>query len=234
MKNNNIGCLILHGFGGDVKEVVPLAASLIDRGYKVFCPSLKGHTGRRKDLQGVSYNDWIVSAEEGLSSLQLECDVVYIIGFSMGGLLAINVGLNHDIGGIVTINTPIYYLNIKRAFINSVNMLRRKDIKTIRRNIKASRTLPFFSLLNFVLLVKATKPQINRVRCPLFVAQAINDPTVRMISADYIFQTASSAIKRIEFYESSEHLILLSPEADLVIKDVSEFISSLHLSIKII
>lgn len=54
MKNNDIGCLILHGFGGDVKEVAPLAACLIDQEYKVLCPSLKGHTGRREDLEGVS------------------------------------------------------------------------------------------------------------------------------------------------------------------------------------
>ncbi|OLN31853.1 alpha/beta hydrolase [Desulfosporosinus metallidurans] len=225
--NNKIGCLVLHGFGGDVKEVAPLASCLTDRGYKVLCPSLKGHTGRREDLQGVSYTDWIVSAEEGLLTLLSDCNVVYIIGFSMGGLLAINLGLKHNIGGIVTINTPIYYLNIKRAFIDSVNVLIRKDFKTMRRNIKASRALPFSSLLNFILLVKATKPQIKGLRCPVFITQAIDDPTVRKSSAHYIFRNARSPIKRLEFYDSSEHLILLSQEAELVIKDVIDFINSL-------
>jgi len=226
--NLNIGCLVLHGFGGDIKEVAPLASRLTGRGYKVLCPSLKGHTGRREDLQGISYTDWIISAEEGLLSLLSDCDVVYIIGFSMGGLLAINLGLKHNISGIVTINTPIYYLNIKRAFIDSVNVLIRKDLKTIRRNIKASRALPISSLLNFMWLVKATKPQIKELLCPVFIAQAIDDPTVRKSSAHYIFQNTRSSIKRLEFYDSSEHLILLSQEAELVIKDVIGFISSFH------
>lgn len=39
---------------------------------------------------------------------------------SMGGLIAINLGLRHNISRIVTINTPIYYLNIRRAFIDSI------------------------------------------------------------------------------------------------------------------
>ena len=174
-------------------------------------------------------NDWITSAEEGLLSLLVDCDVVYIIGFSMGGLLAINLGLKqkHNIGGIVTVNTPIFYMNIKRAFLNSVNVLIRKDFKTISHNIKASRTLPFSSLLNFMLLVKATKPRIKRLSCPIFVAQAIDDPIVRKSSANYIFQRTGSQIKRLEFYDSTEHLILLSPEGDLVIKHIIEFISCL-------
>lgn len=78
-----------------------------------------------------------------------------------------------------------------------------------------------------MLLVKATKPQIKEIRCPLFIAQAIDDPTVRKISAHYIFRNTRSLIKRLEFYDSSEHLILLSQEAKLVIKDVIGFISSL-------
>lgn len=224
--NNKIGCLVLHGFGGDVKEVAPLAARLTDCGYKVLCPTLKGHTGRREDLLGVSYLDWIISAEEGLLSLLAVCDVVYIIGFSMGGLLAINLALKHNLGGIVTINTPIYYLNVKRALIDSVNVLIRKDFKTIGLNIKASRALPLSSIMNFILLVKATKPKIKGVYCPLFIAQATDDPTVRKSSAHYIFQNAKSSIKRLEFYNCSKHLILLSREAEEVIKDVIGFISS--------
>jgi len=226
--NHKVGCLVIHGFGGDVKEVAPLAACLTQQGHKVFCPSLKGHTGRRKDLQGVSYSDWIASAEQGLLSLQVDCDVVYIIGFSMGGLIAINLGLKHTIGGIVTVNTPIFYLNIRGAFLNSANVLIRRDFKTLRRNLKASRALPFSSLLNFILLVKATKPQIEGLSCPIFVVQAINDPTVRKSSAHYIFQRTGSQTKQLKFYNSSEHLILLSQEGELVIKHITEFIGLLE------
>jgi len=222
-----VGCLVLHGFGGNVREVAPLASCLRDHGFTVLCPSLKGHTGKREDLKGVTYTDWIASAEQGLLSLLSDCNLVYIIGFSMGGLIAINLGLRHNISGIVTINTPIYYLNIRRAFIDSVKVLIRKDFKTISRNIKASRALPFSSLMNFMFLVKVTKPRIKGLRCPIFIAQAINDPTVRKTSAHYIFRNTSSSIKRLEFYNCSEHLILVSQEGELVIKDVIGFISSL-------
>lgn len=224
MVNYQIGCLVIHGFGGDTKEVAPLASYLIDQGYKVLSPHLKGHTGRREDLKGVSYSEWIVSAEEDLLSLLAECKEAYIIGFSMGGLIAINLGLKHPIRGIVTINTPIYYLNIKKSFMNIVNLLIKNDFETLSRYVKRSRALSFSSFLEFRLLVKTTKPQIKDLRCPIFVAQAIDDPTVKKNSANYIFENTGSSIKRLEFYPSSEHLILLSKEADLVTKDTIEFI----------
>jgi esterase/lipase len=48
---HNTGCLIIHGFGGNYDEVSPLANRLEKAGYKVVCPALAGHTGRRSDLR---------------------------------------------------------------------------------------------------------------------------------------------------------------------------------------
>ena len=121
--NHDTGCLIIHGFGGNYDEISPLADHLKSRGYKVACPALAGHTGRRCDLKKAGYTDWIKSAERGFLDLAHRCQTVYIIGFSMGGLIAFNLALQHKVAGIVTINTPIYYWDVRKILSNIIKGL---------------------------------------------------------------------------------------------------------------
>lgn len=223
--NKEVGCLVIHGFGGDITEIQPLVSCLIEEGFRVMAPSLKGHTGKRKDIRNVSYKDWIMSAEEDLLKLLPICDVVYIIGFSMGGLIAFNLSNRYKIGGIVTINTPIYFWSVKRIIVNIVTDIAKRDLKNIKRYIKASTQLPFSALLNFNLLLRRTKSIIKEIRCPIYVIQAINDDTVRNSSAKFIFNNVGSDDKKIKLFDSSEHRILCSSEADMVIGDILEYLS---------
>ncbi len=43
--NDIYGCLVIHGFGGGIHEIKPLADHLSNAGYTVAYPKLKGHTG---------------------------------------------------------------------------------------------------------------------------------------------------------------------------------------------
>lgn len=221
--NRQTGCLLIHGFGGNVEEVAPLSHKLREAGYTVICPELAGHTKNRKDLRGTTYQDWIESAEIGLKELQAVCSHVYVIGFSMGGLIALNLALKHEVRGIVTLNTPIYYWDFKQIVINIVHDLQQRKLNYIRHYLRSSVSFPSSALLNFRRLLNITKPEIPRVRCPLFVAQALEDDTVRKSSAAYIYERAGSNRKSIEYYQKSDHLILWSEAADQVMEDILAF-----------
>lgn len=225
--NNRIGCLVIHGFGGTVTEVEPLVSHLNKLGYQVMTPNLKGHTGNRRDLKNIDYTEWISSAETDLWCLQSCCEIVYVIGFSMGGLIAVNLGVKHTIAGIITINTPIYYWNVKQIISNIASDITARDFNNTRRYLKSSVELPFSALFNFRLLLNKTKPRIKGLTCPILIAQAIHDDTVRKSSANYIYDHVSSEVKQLKFYNSSQHLLLWSTEADVVMKHISEFIKQL-------
>ena len=66
-------CLILHGFGGALYEIEPLADHLRDHDFIVSTPSLKGHGGSRDQnkqlLRHIDYHEWLVNAEEALMAL---------------------------------------------------------------------------------------------------------------------------------------------------------------------
>ncbi|WP_432662997.1 alpha/beta fold hydrolase [Wukongibacter baidiensis] len=225
---NNIGCLLVHGFGGDYEEVRYLAEYLKTKGYNILCPSLKGHTGRRMDLMGVDYTDWIRSAEGDLISLKENSNRVFIVGFSMGGLIGINLCEKYDIDGLVTLNTPIYYWDIKNILRNIIEDFRTKDFQNIRRYMVSSGKFPMSALYNFRRLLSITKSKIKQVKCPAFIVQAKDDDTVRVTSAKYIFDRIASKDKNLKYYNNSGHVILTSPSAEEVSKDVEAFFESIR------
>ena len=218
------GCLVIHGFGGSIREVKPLKESLEEHGYVTKCPALRGHTGVKSDLTKVCYQDWIDSAEEELKCLLDECDHVYIAGFSMGGLIGMHLSLKYPIAGLITINSPIYYLDLRKICSNIVNDIRTRDFVNIRRYLKPSNRLPLTALWNFQLLLKRTKKLITQVTVPLLVVQAIDDDVVQHRSAGYIYRRAGSNIKQLATYSRGGHVLLLSDTCAAVLKDIDYFL----------
>ena len=217
-------CLIIHGFGGGVHEIKPLAEYMIGLGYDVVCPILKGHSANRKDMNKATYLDWIDSAERELLRLKEMGDEILLIGFSMGGLIAFNLACKHNINAIVTINTPIFYWNIYQVFLNLVDDMKNKKCNHIKRYLQAKNNSPFLAMFQFLLLLHQTKPKLEKVNCPILIIQAEDDDTVRRKSVDYIYKHASSDRKKIKYFPKGGHLILLSPMAEQVFLCVEDFI----------
>ncbi len=219
------GCLIIHGFGGNYDEISPLASRLKSRGYKVACPALAGHTGRRGDLRKAGHADWTLSAERCLLQLMSRCHTVYIIGFSMGGLIAINLALQNQVAGIITINTPIHYWDLRKILCNIGRGLTGRGLAPIKRYLRATLKFPLRALLNFRILLGRTRPLVSDITCPVLVTQGLDDDTTRADSARYIYDGVSSKIKQVKFYKNAGHLMLHSPAAGEQIRDIEEFIS---------
>src|SRR5690625_662253 len=82
------GCLIIHGYTGGPYEVEPLATYLNQQtNWEIVVPTLPGH-GEMLALENVSHKTWLQAAEDSLEKLKEKCEEVYLIGFSMGGMIA--------------------------------------------------------------------------------------------------------------------------------------------------
>lgn len=142
--SKNVKCLIIHGFGGGVGVVELLAEYLIGLDDDVICSVLKGHSADKKDLTIAAYQDWIDSAERELLRLKENDNEIMVIGFSMGGLIAINLACKHEIKAIATINTPIFYWNIYQVFLNLIDDMKKKKFNHSQRYLQAKNNSPFF------------------------------------------------------------------------------------------
>lgn len=228
IEKGGTACLVLHGFGGGPYEVAPLAAHLEALGYEVAMPVLAGHTSTSQAMRKATYRDWIASAEGEVIRLHESGKEIVIIGFSMGGLLAFHLASIHPVRAIVTINTPIYYWNLRQVMRNLDEDRRKRSLANTKRYLEAKKSSPIPSMFQFLRLLHQTKKKLPEVSCPLLVIQAEDDDTVRRRSVGYIRTHSASKEVMTRFFPEGGHVILLSPQAHEVISLVTGFLDDLH------
>lgn len=179
--SSSLGVLLIHGFAGARSEVQPLY-DVLQKNFPVSMPRLAGHEGTKKELASTSRFQWIASAEEALFQLQQQCHQIAVIGFSMGGLIAIRLCQMYPITGLITVNTPIYYWNLPRIFYNL-----KQDFPTYsKKYFLSGANKPFRALWEFQRILQETKPLVSNVSCPALVIQTQDDDVVQPRSAHYL------------------------------------------------
>lgn len=176
------GVLVIHGFVGSPEEVSALSNYLKKRGYIVSVPILPGHGQEKEALQLVKAAEWMEAVEQAYLELEKICDCVFVVGFSMGGLLGAQLW-NYQIAGLVTVNTPVYYWNFKQMIHNLFEDYDRYSSKYLN----SGKGKPIRVMLQFQKLLTATKSTFRNLSCNTLVLQAVDDDTVLPRSADYIF-----------------------------------------------
>lgn len=208
-----IGCLCIHGFTGSPFEVEPLAKYLKQNtGWKVVVPTLPGHE-ENGDLGSVLYLDWITCAEKALKDLLEDCDEVYVIGFSMGGIIAGYLASQYPVKKLVLLSAAAKYINIKQLFLDVFEVLKDTvggDLSTnelyLRYKNKISKT-PLRATRQFQALVSANTKVFKEINVPVFIAQGKNDGIVPVKSATFLYNMIPSSNKKLFIEEKAKHLI---------------------------
>jgi carboxylesterase len=216
--NENTGVLLIHGFAGNVEEVSPLRDYLRQKGYPVACPLLTGHGNSKKDLSRTTHEDWIASAERSYLQLARTCSRVIVVGFSMGGLIAVNLW-HYGYSGLVTVNMPVYYWNPKIIVANLFRDFR----KFGKKYLTASTDKSIASMVEFLKLLSKTKPMLGNITCKTLVIQAMDDDTVHCRSADYIYDRIRGG-KNLQKLPRGGHMIFQSGSSDEACAMIDEFI----------
>jgi carboxylesterase len=227
-----IGCLLIHGFTGGPYEVEPLAEYLSEKTeWEIIVPTLPGH-GETLSLKGIKHAEWIEHPEEELKHLISTCDSVYVIGFSMGGLIASYLSVKYNVDKLVLLSAAAYYLNFKQLTKDIGNLIKEGLQGKILENelynrykYKVSNT-PFLSAYEFKKVVRVARPILKNVRIPTFIAQGENDGIVPPRSAKYIYETISSEEKNLYFSSKAAHLICHSEDNHELFGEIYHFLQS--------
>lgn len=223
-----IGCLCIHGFTGGAYEIKPLADHL--RSQTDWCievPTLPGH-GKELALDKVSYQDWIAKAEDTLLNLMKKTDSIYLVGFSMGGMIAAYLAAKYDIAKLVLLSPSRKYVNLKQIAIDTGRIFRDSLIGELDNNFiyrhyhHKKGVVPLRSYLEFVKCMRFTKPFLQAVTCPVLVAQGIQDGVVPYTTTQYLDREIPTDIDVI-YYADSKHLICLGQDKDILSKVVCTF-----------
>lgn len=217
-----IGCLIIHGYTGGPYEVEPLAQYLKEKtDWQIEVPLLTGH-GIELNLEHVNYEDWLTDAENALLSLQETCETIYVIGFSMGGMIAAYLAANHQVDRLVLLSTARNYLSfrhlstyVKEGIEASLKGELKESLLYKHYKYKLD-VVPLSANIEFMKLVNKTKNYLKVITTPVFIAQGQKDALVPARAAYNLYEEISSEDKKVVFFERSNHLICLGEDHDVL------------------
>lgn len=101
-------CLLIHGFTGTPKEMRWMGEFLNRQGYTCLGIRLAGHATDPEDMIRSHWTDWTASVEDGYHLLRGVADNIFLVGLSMGGVLALlmSTRLAPRVMGVVAMSTP--------------------------------------------------------------------------------------------------------------------------------
>ncbi|MEK6835806.1 MAG: alpha/beta fold hydrolase [Nanoarchaeota archaeon] len=226
--------LVLHGFGASPYSIREINNFLATKGYTVYAPLLPGHGTSVFDLEKVTYLDWQNYAEQAYLQLKENHTKVYIVGTSLGGLLALDLGSKYDVDAIVLINTPIESKSGIIDILPLIYLVERYHIRgfigleelPIASQLRLYNSVPIKTVGQLVSYINIVKDDLNNINEPILVIQSINDDVVEPESAVIILDNVNSENKNILWLRSSTHINIVREDKELLKQRGYQFIKN--------
>ncbi len=241
--------LCLHGLTGTPYEVAPLAAALGAADYSVSAPLLAGHGETVAALAGTRWQDWLATAEAELERLRRARagQAVAVLGFSMGGLLALRLARLRpdDVAAVVALSVPLrlrpWQIAAAKAWRRLPAFLRRGPLATIRkrdgsdvvdpvarRENPSLPEMPIGSVAEIVDLAEIVRRDLPFIKQPALVAHGERDHTVDpKVSYELAGSLAGAVVEQLRLPRSA-HLIGVDVERAELANAVVHFLNKHH------
>ena len=230
-----LGVLVLHGFTSSLKTVDGLIPFVEKEGMPWKMPTLRGHGTKYQDMKGVKAEDWYEDAEKALLELcdRDDVDKVVVVGLSMGGLVALELGMNHPdkVAGLATVAAAVRFKDPMSAltpvmakifsYWPSPESFNDPSRRVLCENYKKFSTDAFLSLYRYAARIEKDLP---RLTVPIRVLQSKADTIIDPISANLVYTNVSSKHREISWFMKTGHEMMQDMEAEAVFEDLIGYI----------
>lgn len=234
-KNAHIGIVLVHGFTGSPASMRPWGEFLHSKGYTVRVPLLPGHGTQPEDLNKVKWQEWPAKVEFELSQLKKSCDVVFLIGLSMGGGTVLNVAASHneEFAGLILVNPMIHVKGVPvelAYFLSRFQKMRSSvgdDIKRPGVTEWGYDALPTRGIYQLLKMLRITRRNLKNITIPVQLFHSVEDHTLPVTNTEIILSEIGSSNKtRIELV-NSYHVATMDYDQELIFQNSLTFIESL-------
>lgn len=221
-----VACLLLHGFAGSPAEIRPVIEHLAARGITVSAPVLPGHGTSPEDLRGTRSRHWVRAAEAELAALQERFGRVHVVGFSMGGLIALYLAAHHQVASVTTLAAPVRLNDWRQILVPLAKYLMPYYESKIRNPEIAAQLennyerMPLSALHSLMRLARRVRRDLPRVTAPVQALQGDRDKWIAPESAAYLMENIASLEKRMELLPGRNHFVALERGRDEVCQRV--------------
>lgn len=253
--NGRVGLLLLHGFMGSPTSTRDMAAWLRGKDITCHCPLLPGHGNLPYMIHGYHRRQWVAEAEEALASLRQWAEQIFIVGHSMGAVLAAQlIKKNPDIYGLIML-APLYDVpdwriklsGLVQRFMPFFYPLKRKDVDrevflgrvvdfdpTIDVDdpdlqewlIEASR-IPLSGVAQMLQMARLGRKLWPKLQIPALILQGGKDPAVSPGNAEKIYNLLPTGDKQLKLFPNVGHELMrpFEPIHKTVWQMIADFIA---------
>lgn len=214
------GVLCIHGFTGGPFEIQPFADYIQQHtDWIVEIPTLPGH-GEKLSLRKTTAEHWMMEAEMAMRKLKKEADRIIIVGFSMGGLIAMYLAMRYKVDRLVLLSAAAKYISpvqlleeMKESVTDALTGKLASNPLFHLYEYKLKNT-PVSATVEFLRVVKMVAPYYGRITVPVCIVQGGKDGIVPASTAEFIFDQLGSRDKHIIHSPASKHLICYSDDTE--------------------
>lgn len=233
-----VGALLLHGFTGTPKEMRLLGSALHTEGLTVLGPRLTHHATSPEDMFRSHWRDWVTSALDGYFILRDQCTEIFVMGLSMGGMLALRLGAHYPVAGVVAMSTPSQPMvenmdwRVDYASVLSYVMpyapkggAEPTDPVTAAAHV-SYKDWPVRAIPHFRELLRDTAELFPQIQVPVLLAHSRGDDGVPPENMPYIYEHLGTPDKEMFWLEHSRHVITEEAERDQLFAKIIAFIGA--------
>jgi carboxylesterase len=227
------GALCLHGLTGTPYEVRPLGEALARAGIRALGPALPGHNETPARLAAVRWQDWLDSARAHLRELREQHDLVFVVGLSMGGLLALALAAEEPLGALVVVGTPLRLRQPIPLLVPLAKHVRPFVAKSGGSDIRdpAARArhpsypvMPLAAVHQLVRLQRRVRAALPAVTAPLLVAHGAHDRTADPADSREILARVGSQERELLLLEASAHVVPVDVDGAVLAQTAARFL----------
>lgn len=233
-KNAHVGVLLVHGFTGSPASMRPWGEFLHSNGYTVRVPLLPGHGTHPENLNKVKWQEWPAKVEFELSELRKSCDVIFLVGLSMGGGTVLNVAASHNeaLKGLILVNPMIHVKGVPvelAFFLSRLQKMRTSvgdDIKRPGVTEWGYDALPTRGVYQLLKMLRITRRNLPKITIPVQLFHSVEDHTLPVTNTEIILSEIGSINKsRIELV-NSYHVATMDYDQELIFQNSLTFIEA--------
>ena len=227
--------LCVHGLTGTPYEVRPPAEALAAAGFYCEGPLLPGHGTSFRELFGLPRKAWVAAVVSAYDALAERHERVYVLGLSLGGLLALAVAERRPVAGLVVLAVPLELAWLVRRAVPWLHRIIRhlpktpaiRDVEARLRHPGYDR-MPLGAVDQLLRLAREVRAGLGEITAPVQLIFSRLDPTVPALNAELLQRELGPGARELLWLERSGHVLPVDFEQALVADRVVAFLRRLE------
>ena len=227
--------LLLHGLTGVPNELHVLGGAIAADGYPVHIPLLPGRGSVPRDMDRLSWEDWMEAAVDAYDALARDHDAVIVGGLSAGGTMSLDLALRRPVRALllyaaaITVSHRFAYLapygwRVIRRWPSPGSVRRDDRSDGPGGDTSTYDPIPIRAVAELVHGMRRVRPRLGAITAPALVLHAAGDRYVPAASGREIADRLGGPVE-LGILTGDGHAITAGQDRDVVAARTRAFLA---------